>query len=71
MKDGDITNPKWLKYPHLAWHLVVLANKGRAIADDLYKKGIRPASLEDIYETAKTFVQLYESATYDEGGDKL
>lgn len=71
MKDGKATNPKWLKYPHLAWSLVVLANKGRAIADDLDKKGIRPASLEDIYETAKTFVQLYESAKFDEDGGKL
>ena len=70
MKDGDITNPKWLKYPHLAWHLVVLSNQGRTIADDL-DAGIRPANLKEIYETAKTFVQLYESATYDEGGDKL
>lgn len=71
MKDDNSPNPKWLKYPHLAWHLVVLANKGRAIADDLDKKGIRPASLEDIYEVAKTFVQLYESAKYDEGNGEL
>jgi len=70
MKDGDITNPKWLKYPHLAWRLVVLANQGRAIADDL-DAGIRPAKLNDFYKTAKTFVQLYESAKYDEGNGEL
>lgn len=70
MKDDNNPNPKWLKYPHLAWHLVVLANQGRTIADDL-DAGIRPANLKEIYETAKTFVQLYESAKYDEGNGEL
>lgn len=70
MEDSKTTNPKWLKYPRLSWSLIVLIHKGRAIADDL-DKGIRPAELKEIYETAKTFVQLYESAKYDEGNGEL